>query len=159
MCCLCFLKSNILRCSCSTYLAKHKLEFLLPLWHKLVEIVCALLPLRPNTSLGLWCLSGMQIPCIRLRSLISSAEHRFGFAVDDDPARTLCCLLSVHLRAFALLHPGTDFVRSSCYILPASRELAFLHRCNVLPPSRPRALSHDPHDRCSSPAVSCPRWP
>jgi len=27
-------------------------------------------------------LSGMQIPCIRSRPLISSAEHRFGFAVD-----------------------------------------------------------------------------
>jgi hypothetical protein len=39
-----------------------------------------------------------------------------------DHARTLrCCLLSVHLQAFALLHPGTDFVYSSCYVLPASR--------------------------------------
>ena len=98
----------------------------------------------------------------RLRPTSSLAEHKFGFVVPlrhanplhsfvpldsfsrshvsgsrliVDPARTLrCCLLPVHLQAFALLHPGTDFVYSSCYVLPASRELACLHRGNVLPP-------------------------
>jgi hypothetical protein len=64
-----------------------------------------------------------------------SRTHGSGSWLIVDPARTLrCCSLSVHLRAFALLHPGTDFVHSSCYVLPASRELACLHRCNVLPP-------------------------
>ena len=58
--------------------------------------------------------------------------HGSGSRLIVDPARTLrCCLLSIHLRAFALIHPGTDFVRSSYYISPASRELACLHRCNV----------------------------
>ena len=99
----------------------------------------------------------------RLCPTSSSAEHEFGFVVPlghanplhsfapldffsrthgsglrliVDPARTLRCSLSVHLWAFALLHPGADVVCSSCYVSPASRELACLYRCNVLPPSR-----------------------
>jgi hypothetical protein len=33
------------------YLAKHKLKFLLPLWHILVEFICALLPFWLNMCL------------------------------------------------------------------------------------------------------------
>jgi hypothetical protein len=72
---LCSRMSNKLRCSCSDLFGQTQLKFLLPLRHKLVEIVCVLLPLWLNISLGSWCLSGMQTPCIRLCPLISSAEH------------------------------------------------------------------------------------
>ena len=137
MCCLCSFMSGKLRCSCST-----------------CSVICRTRARVPAASLA-------HTRRNRLRPTSSSAEHEFGFVVPlghanplhsfapldffsrthgsgsrliVDPARTLLCSLSVHLRAFALLHPGTDVVRSSCYVSPASRELACLYRCNVLPP-------------------------